>query len=169
MAFDGVVMGAIAVQLAATLVPGKIEKIYQPEADELLLHISCGGGKHRLLLSAASNRARVHITEENFENPANPSAFCMLLRKYLQGGRISAISQSGSDRVLTFSIDAFNELGFSVPRKLIVECMGKHSNIIAVDCESGKILDCIKRIPENLSRYRQLLPEIGRASCRERV
>lgn len=158
MSFDGIITCAVVHELNTTILGGKIEKIYQPEADELVLNIHSKSGNFKLYASCNSSHARLHFIRENPVNPPSPLSFCMLLRKHLQGGRISEISQKDSERIIEFSIETYNELGFSVNRKLIVEIMGKHSNIILIDSESMKIIDCIKRISIDVNRYRQLLP-----------
>jgi predicted ribosome quality control (RQC) complex YloA/Tae2 family protein len=158
MSFDGMVTGAVAHQLNRVLTGGKIEKIYQPEADEIILNVHAGRDNYKLYISSNSSHARLHLISETTSNPLNPMGFCMLLRKHLQGGRISGIEQKDSERIVEISVDTINELGFSVNKKLIVEIMGKHSNIIVVDIASNKIIDSIKRISIDVNRYRQLLP-----------
>lgn len=158
MAFDGMVTAAVARELAAELTLGKVEKIYQPEADELVFLIHTKNGNKRLYMSCASSHARIHMTEQTFENPAQPMSLCMLLRKHLHGGRIAGICQVGSERIVEIEFETQNELGFSVNKKLIIEIMGKHSNICLVDCESGRIIDCLKRVSIDVNRIRQLLP-----------
>ncbi|MGI6731390.1 MAG: Rqc2 family fibronectin-binding protein [Anaerovoracaceae bacterium] len=158
MSFDGMVTDAVARQLNEKLTGGKIEKIYQPESDEIIIHVRSGRENFMLYASANSGHARLHLINEKESNPQNPSAFCMLLRKHLQGGRIKSIVQKDSERIVQISVDTVNELGFSVSKKLIIEIMGKHSNIILIDAESVKIIDSIKRISGDVNRYRQLLP-----------
>ncbi|HVI41509.1 MAG TPA: NFACT family protein, partial [Anaerovoracaceae bacterium] len=158
MSFDGMVTGAVVHQLNRTLIGGKIEKIYQPEADEIILNVHSGRDNYKLYISSNSSHARIHLITETTSNPMNPMGFCMLLRKHLQGGRITAIRQMDSERIVEISVDAINELGFSVNKKLIIEIMGKHSNIIVVDIASNRIIDSIKRISIDVNRYRQLLP-----------
>ena len=158
MSFDGIVTGAVVHQLNHTLVGGKIEKIYQPEADEIILNVHSGRENYKLYISSNSSHARMHLITDTTSNPLNPMGFCMLLRKHLQGGRITAIQQKDSERIIEISVDTINELGFSVNKKLIIEIMGKHSNIIVVDITSNKIIDSIKRISIDVNRYRQLLP-----------
>lgn len=158
MSFDGFVTGAVARQLNRTLIGAKIEKIYQPETDELLLHIHSKKEKYKLYLSSNSSHPRIHFTEGTDNNPPNPSGFCMLLRKHLQGSRIASIEQKDSERIIEISVDTLNELGFSVNKKLIIEIMGKHSNIILVDLSTNRILDSIKRVSIDVNRYRQILP-----------
>ena len=158
MSFDGMVTGAVVHQLNKTLIGGKIEKIYQPEADEIIINVHSGRDNYKLYISSNSSHARIHLITETTSNPLNPMGFCMLLRKHLQGGRISDIQQRESERIVEISVDTINELGFSVNKKLIVEIMGKHSNIIVVDVASNRIIDSIKRISIDVNRYRQLLP-----------
>ncbi len=160
MAFDGLVMAALTTELNSLLIGSKVMKIYQPEPADLLLHLHSAAGKHRLLMSANPSFARVSLISEIPDNPDSPSAFCMLLRKHLQGGRITKISQPGTERILEISIESANEIGVISEKKLITEIMGKHSNIILIDTESGQILECIKRISANVSRLRQLYPGI---------
>jgi predicted ribosome quality control (RQC) complex YloA/Tae2 family protein len=158
MPFDGIVLSAVASRLSALLTGGKIDKIYQPEADELLFHIVAGREKYKLLLSANSSNPRVCLAEDYGPYPQNPPAFCMLLRKHIQGGRIALIEQKGTERILECTTDTVNELGFSRNKRLTVEIMGKHSNIILLDAQSDLIIDSIKRLTPEMNRYRQTLP-----------
>ena len=158
MAFDGIVTRTMVRELQDKILFGKIEKVYQPEADELVFHIHTRNGNVKLLASAGSAHARVCFITENPVNPPAPLAFCMLLRKHLQGGRITDISQKGSERIIEISLETLNELGFTMSKKLIFEIMGKHSNIILVDIGSGKIIDSIKRVSFDVNRVRQILP-----------
>ncbi len=158
MAFDGIVTAAMAYELREKLLLGKIEKVYQPEPDELVFHIHTKNGKHRLYMSAASDHARMHLITDNPPNPPVPLAFCMLLRKHLQGGRITDISQKDSERIIEITLETLDELGFTVNRRLVIEIMGKHSNIILVDLNTGKIMDSIKRVSIDVNRVRQVLP-----------
>ena len=158
MAYDGFVTWAMVKELQNTIMLGKIEKVYQPESDELLIHIHSKSGNYKLLASSGSSHARVHYITQNPVNPPAPSGFCMLMRKHLQGGRIIDIQQKDSERIIEISLETLNELGFSVSKKLIIEIMGKHSNIILVDIATGKIIDSIKRVSIDVNRYRQILP-----------
>ncbi len=160
MAFDGIITYAIAKELDEKIVHGKIEKVYQPGSEELLVHIHTRQGNLKLFMSCNSQSARVCLTNGSYTNPDQPPTFCMLLRKHIQGGRITAVRQKDSERMIEIDIEAQNELGFSVCRRLIIEIMSKHSNIVLVDIESGKIIDAIKRISIDVNRYRQLLPGV---------
>ena len=160
MAYDGIITYAIAKELEDRIVLGKIEKVYQPGPEELLLHIHTKTGNVRLFMSCNSMSARVCLTENRYANPDQPPTFCMLMRKHVQSGRITAVRQKDSERIIEIDIEAQNEMGFSVCKRLIVEIMAKHSNIILVDLETGKVIDSIKRISIDVNRYRQLLPGI---------
>ncbi|MGF6376196.1 putative ribosome quality control (RQC) complex YloA/Tae2 family protein [Clostridiales Family XIII bacterium PM5-7] len=158
MAFDGIITYAMTKELQDKLIYGKIEKVYQPESDELVFHIHTKTGNVKLYASVNSSHSRVHFIEENLQNPPVPLGFCMLLRKHLQGGRIVSIEQRDCERIIEISLETLNELGFSVSKRLIFEIMGKHSNIILVDTTEDKIIDSIKRVSIDVNRVRQLLP-----------
>ena len=158
MAFDGIVTYGIVTELKNKILLGKIEKIYQPTSDELVFNIHTRQGNLKVYASCNSSHARINFIDSSILNPPNPLAFCMLLRKHLQGGRIIDISQRGSERIIEISFETFNELGFNVSKKLIFEIMGKHSNIILIDMSNGKIIDSIKRISIDINRVRQILP-----------
>ena len=158
MAFDGLMTRAVTTELRDRILLGKVEKVYQPEPDILVLALHTRKGNVRLLMSAGSSHARMHLVEEAPVNPAEPYTFCMLMRKHLNAARITDIRQAGCERIIEITFETMNELGFTVNRKLICEIMGKHSNIILVDTESGKILDAIKRVGFDVNRVRQVLP-----------
>lgn len=158
MPFDGIVTSNIVWELNTLLSNGKIEKIYQPENDEIIMLIRAHSNNYKLLISSSSSYPRIHLLSKSKNNPQTPPNFCMFLRKHLQGGRISSIVQKEFERVIELSIDTFNELGYPSTKKLIIEIMGKHSNIILLDGESNKILDSIKKISNEVNRYRQVLP-----------
>lgn len=160
MAYDGIITYGIACELKEVITLGKIEKIYQPGPEELLLHIHTKNGNVQLFMSCNSMSARLCLTENKYANPDQPPTFCMLMRKHIQGGRITDVRQKDSERIIEIDIEAQNELGFSVCKRLIIEIMSKHSNIILVDIESGKVIDSIKRISIDVNRYRQLLPGV---------
>lgn len=160
MAFDGFVTGAMAFELAEKLTYGKVDKIYQPEKNELVLFIHTKEGKYRLYISADTNHAGIYITDEDFTNPSQPPAFCMLMRKHLIGGRIADICQKDRERIIEIIFETRDELGFDKNKKLILEIMGRHSNLSLVDMSSGKIIDSIKRVSIDISKARQALPGI---------
>lgn len=157
MAFDGITIANITKELADTLTGGRIYKIAQPESDELLLTIKNNGGQYRLLLSADASLPMVYLTANNKPSPMTAPGFCMLLRKHLQNARITAISQPGLERVIHLHLEHLNELGDLCEKKLIVEIMGKHSNIIFCD-EQDQIIDSIKHISGMVSSVREVLP-----------
>ena len=161
MAFDGIIVSAMAGELSGLLTGGKIEKIYQPETGELVLHIHTKTANFKLFASVESSQARFHLLTGQMEYPQAPPAFCMLLRKHLSGGRITKIEQYDSERVLEIHIDTVSELGTRAGKALIFEIMGKHSNIVLIDAVSRRITDSIKRISPAESRVRQVLPGYG--------
>ncbi len=159
MALDGLTIYGIVIELSNNLKGGKIDKITQPEKDEVLFAIRNEGKTHKLLISASSSNPRIYLTESyKKENPLKAPMFLMILRKYLQGGRIISISQEGLERVINIDVEALDDLKTPKIRTLSVEIMGRHSNIILVDKESNKILDSIKRIPITVSSVREVLP-----------
>ena len=160
MAYDGIITYAAAKELNERISLGKIEKVYQPGPEELLVHIHTARGNVRLFMSANSQSARACLTTGAYTNPDQPPTFCMLLRKHIQSGRITEVRAVRGDRIIEIDIEAQNEMGFSVCRRLVVEIMGKHSNIVLTDTDSGKIIDAIKRISIDVNRYRQLLPGV---------
>ena len=158
MAFDGLLTRACAREIRDRIIYGKVEKVYQPEADVLVFTIHTKTGNVRLLISSGSSHARVHFIDEPPVNPNEPTSFCMLLRKHLNAARITDVRQVGAERIIEIDFESLNELGFTVSKRLIIEIMGKHSNCVLVDIESGKILDSIKRVGFDVNRVRQLLP-----------
>ena len=157
MALDGITTAALAAECRETLVGSYLAKIVQPEAEQLLLTWKTGSGPRRLLLSAQASLPLVYLTETNRSAPDTAPAFCMLLRKYIGGGKLTASEQPSLERVLIFHIDHRDELGDPRSWKLILELMGKHSNLILTD-ENDRILDAIKRIPASVSSVREVLP-----------
>lgn len=158
MAFDGITTFAMVKELEKELLLGKIDKIYQPEQDQLVFVVHTKTGNKKLFASASSASSRIHLIDQLPQNPPSPFAFCMLLRKHLGGGRITSICQKDSERIIEISLETLNELGFTVNKKVIFEIMGRHSNISLVDMSTGKIVDSIKRVSIDVSRVRQLLP-----------
>lgn len=157
MALDGITVRALCAELNRTILNSRIYKIAQPEADELLLTLKTEQGQQRLLLSVNAGLPFVYLTQQNKVSPAAAPNFCMLLRKHLQNGRIVAIRQPSTERILMFDVDHLDEMGDLRRKTLIVELMGKHSNLIFVD-ENGKIIDSIKRISAAVSSVREVLP-----------
>ncbi|MBN8207416.1 NFACT family protein [Bacillus sp. NTK071] len=157
MSFDGMVMRAVAHETNELLKGGRVTKIYQPYATDLLLVVRSGGKNHQLLLSANPSYARIQITKESYANPKEPPMFCMLLRKHLEGSIIEEIKQIDNERIIHVTFKARNDLGDLTTRTLIAEIMGRHSNVILLN-ESNMILDSIKHLPPSVNRYRTVLP-----------
>ncbi|MBQ9157050.1 MAG: NFACT family protein [Eubacterium sp.] len=157
MAFDGVVIANIVYDMKRLLKGGRIYKIYQPEGDELLLVIKNLKETHRLLISANAGLPLVYFTGSNKTNPMTAPNFCMLLRKHITNGRIVEVEQPGMERMIRITVEHLNELGDLCTKYLIVELMGKHSNIIFVD-DRGMIIDSIKHISHQISSVREVLP-----------
>ena len=157
MALDGTVIASMTQELRGCIVGGRISKIAQPEPDELLLTIKNERKNYRLLISAGASLPLIYLTEENKPAPMTAPNFCMLLRKHLGGGKILSVTQPGLERILRFEIEHLNELGDLCKKILVVEIMGKHSNIIFCD-DSDKIIDSIKHISLQVSSVREVLP-----------
>lgn len=158
MSFDGFFLHHIVEELRRELVNGRIQKINQPFEQELVLQIRSNRQSHRLLLSAHPVFGRIQLTQTTFENPAQPSTFIMVLRKYLQGALIESIEQVENDRIVEITVSNKNEIGDHIQATLIIEIMGKHSNILLVDKSSHKILEVIKHVGFSQNSYRTLLP-----------
>lgn len=158
MSFDGFFLHHMVEELRRELVNGRIQKINQPFEQELVLQIRSNRQSHRLLLSAHPVFGRIQLTQTTFENPAQPSTFIMVLRKYLQGALIESIEQVENDRIVEMTVSNKNEIGDHIQATLIIEIMGKHSNILLVDKRSHKILEVIKHVGFSQNSYRTLLP-----------
>ena len=158
MSFDGFFLHHMVEELRTELLNGRIQKINQPFDQELVLQIRSNRKSHRLLLSAHPVFGRIQLTESTFENPAQPSTFIMVLRKYLQGAVVESIEQIENDRIVEITVSNKNEIGDHIQATLIIEIMGKHSNILLVDKSSHKILEVIKHIGFSQNSYRTLLP-----------
>ena len=158
MSFDGFFLHHMVEELRTELLNGRIQKINQPFEQELVLQIRSNRQSHRLLLSAHPVFGRIQLTETTFENPAQPSTFIMVLRKYLQGALIESIEQIENDRIVEITVSNKNEVGDNIQATLIIEIMGKHSNILLVDKSNHKILEVIKHIGFSQNSYRTLLP-----------
>lgn len=157
MAFDGITIANIVHELNRNLLDGRINKIAQPETDELLLTIKTPGGQRRLSISASASLPLIYLTEGNKPSPMTAPNFCMLLRKHINNGRITKIWQPKLERIIHFEIEHLDELGDLCKKELIVEIMGKHSNIIFCN-EAGTIIDSIKHVSSQMSSVREVLP-----------
>lgn len=158
MSFDGLFTKAMADELSHSLKGGRINKIYQPYKNEVILTIRANGVNHKLLLSAHPSYARAQLTKESHDNPSEPPMFCMLLRKHLEGYIVEDLHQVEVDRILIIEVKGRNELGDISYKQLIVEIMGRHSNIILVDKNRNIILDSIKHVSYALNTHRAILP-----------
>ncbi|MGN0347875.1 MAG: NFACT family protein [Lachnospiraceae bacterium] len=157
MAFDGITVAAVTEELNRTLTGGRIYKIAQPEADELLLTVKTQTGNYRLLMSADASLPLVYLTQANKQGPMTAPNFCMLLRKHLQNARIIGFTQPSMERIIRMELEHYNEMGDLCRKFLVIEIMGKHSNIILLD-DNNVILDSIKRISALVSSVREVLP-----------
>ena len=157
MAFDGIVISSLVHELNETILGLKISKIAQPENDELLLTMKGNHGQYRLLLSASASLPFAYLTDENKTAPLTAPTFCMVLRKHIANGKITRIYQPGLERIIHFEIEHLNELGDFCRKELIIELMGKHSNIIFCN-EDGMIIDSIKHVSSAMSSVREVLP-----------
>ena len=157
MAFDGITIANIVTELNQTITGGKINKIAQPENDELIITIKNQRKQYRLFLSASASLPLIYLTETNKPSPLTAPNFCMLLKKHIGSGKIIAIEQPGMERIIRFTIEHLNELGDLCTKYLIVEIMGKHSNIIFCN-EEDQIIDSIKHVSAHMSSVREVLP-----------
>ena len=156
MALDAATLALVANELNSTLLDAKIDKIFEPTRDEVLMTLRTRTQTFKLLLSARSGSARVCLTKESFENPLTPPGFCMLLRKHLTGGRLTGLHMEPGDRIVFFDFLCTNEMGDLVTNTLAAELMGRYSNLVLI--QSGKIIDALKRVDFEDSEIRQLLP-----------
>lgn len=158
MSYDGIVLRAVALELDRLLKGARIDKIFQPNRNEVLINMRQPGHNYRLMLSSSAQEPGVYLTTRPSSNPMTPPLFCMLLRKHLEGGRILGFSQFSLERIIEMTCEVIDDFGDTVLRKLIIEIMGKHSNIILVDPSNNKIIDAVYRVTPAVSRYRQVLP-----------
>ena len=163
MAYDGSTMLALKNELRNKILGLKIEKIYQTNDTDIIIQLRGMGEKYRLFISTNPNFPRINLTDIDYENPQMPPTFCMLLRKHLQSGVVKDISQQKMDRILFIDIESRSELGDLVTKRLNIEIMGRHSNIILTN-QDMRILDCIKHIDFTVSSVRQLLPGLDYVS-----
>ncbi len=157
MAFDGIVLHGIIYELGGLITGGRVEKIYQPGPDDIVMLIHAGREHYRLALSADPASAGMHLTKSKKENPALPPPFCMVLRKYLSGSRIASVSQQGFDRVAAIEFETRNEMGDNETKKLILEIMNRQSNLILVN-SAGVIHDAIRHADSSVNRFREVMP-----------
>ncbi len=158
MSFDGIVTRAIVEELTRSLPDARVSKIYQPTETDTVWNLRARNGNLKLLISASPSLPRLHLTTQSYENPLNPPMFCMLLRKYCEGGVIESVRQVGMERIIHIDIKSRDELGDWKPVRLIFEIMGRHSNLILIDPEKNTILDGIHHVTPSVSRYRTVLP-----------
>lgn len=159
MALDGVFLNLIKKELESVLLDGRVDKIHQPSKEEILFTIRNRNGAYKLIFNTSAGTARVHITNSQIENPKTPPMFCMLMRKHLSGGKLISVRQDGFERILYFDFDSANEMGDICRFTLAVEIMGRRSNLILINSD-GRIVDSIKRVGQDMSSVRMVLPGI---------
>ncbi len=157
MSLDGAFLHLVKAELMP-LIGSRVDKVYQPSREEIVIALRCRDGAKKLILSANSVSARVNLTEAAFDNPQQPPMFCMLMRKHLGGGRLTDIRPDGLERIIFFDIECLNEIGDIVTNTLAAEIMGRHSNIILI--RDGRVVDSIKRVTDDISSVRRVLPNI---------
>ncbi len=157
MAFDGLFTKAIVSELQQ-LKSGRISKIHQPNSQEIVFQIRANNKNQKLLVSLHPSFSRLQLTNEVLTNPSEPPLFCMVLRKQLEGGTITSIEQHESDRIVNILVQARNELGDQIERKIVIEIMGRHSNLILLDASRDMIIDSMKHLPPSVNSYRTVLP-----------
>ena len=160
MPLDGITLNSVVQELSNTVVGGRVDKTTQPERDEIIIAIRSRGQNHKLLFTASANSPRVHLTQMSKASPPQAFMFCMLLRKHLTGGRIVKIIQPDFDRIVEMHVESLNEMGDLSVKRLIIEIMGKHSNIMLVSAE-GTIMGAIRHVTRELSSVREILPGRG--------
>jgi len=158
MSLDGIFLNSLNHDLNNKLIGGRVDKIYQPDKNEIIISIRCGGENHKLLMTATSSSPRLHLSNVVRKNPEQPPMFCMLLRKHLTGAHVIEIKQMNFDRILEITFECKDELDTTVHKSLIIEIMGKHSNIIFINTKTRVVIDSIKRVAENISSVRQIYP-----------
>lgn len=157
MPMDGLTLSFVRNELAKTLIGGRVDKITQPERDEIIIALRSLGRNRALLISINPNCARIHLTNDRRISPLEPSNFCMLMRKHLQGGRFADVRQINGDRILEIDVENRDELGDLRMRTLVLEIMGRHSNLILVNY-NGRIIDALRHVTDDISRVREVLP-----------
>ncbi len=159
MAFDGIYLSTVKTQIGS-LIDGRIDKIYQPSKDEIIISIRTKQGGKKILINTSSSCARVHLTENKIDNPQKPPMFCMLMRKHLIGGKLVGVRQLKSDRVLYLDFECTNELGDICKITLACELVGRHANLIIINADNNKVIDSIKRVALNDKDIRVVLPNV---------
>ena len=159
MAFDGAFLHMVCAEISQQILGTRIDKVYQPSRNEVVLTMRSGGKNLKLLLSADASHPRMHFTEAELDNPASPPMFCMLLRKHIGNAKIIGIRQKGLERIVTFDLETRNEFGDVIVVNLVIEIMGRHSNVILLN-ENGKVIDAIKRVDDSVSSLRRILPGV---------
>ncbi len=162
MPLDGIFLSRLTGEIASLIVGGRVDKIHQPAKETLVIAMRAQGGNHKLLISASASNPRLHFTALPQDNPKNPPMFCMLMRKHLTGAKLLSIRQLGLDRVLHLTFETTNEMGDRVEMVLAVEIMGRHSNIILIGPDN-RVVDAIKRVNDEMSRVRPVLPGMSYA------
>ena len=157
MPLDAACLTGIVQECRPAMEGARVDKIFQPARDEIVLLLRGNQGNCKLLLTANPSHPRLQLTEGNRENPVNPPMFCMLLRKYLSGARVMALRQPSMERMVDMELETTNEMGDKVPCHLILEAMGRRANLILTD-QTGRIVDCLRRIDGDLSQLRPVLP-----------
>lgn len=157
MSLDGAFLHLVKAELMP-LIGSRVDKVYQPSREEIVIALRCRDGAKKLILSANGVSARVNLTKAAFDNPQQPPMFCMLMRKHLGGGRLTDIRQDGLERIIFFDFECLNEIGDIVTNTLAAEIMGRHSNIILI--RDGRVVDSIKRVTDDISSVRRVLPNI---------
>lgn len=162
MALDGIFLYHLKNEIEKKAVGSRVDKIHQPSRDELIINLRSREGSSKLLLSCNADSARIHFTEFPPENPAKPPMFCLMLRKRLTGAWLDSIEQNELERVLKLTFNGTNELGDKTSYTLVIEIMGRYSNIIFLDSD-GRIIDSMKRVDESKSQIREILPGVAYA------
>lgn len=158
MSYDGMMLKSVLEELNSHLLSSRVDKIHLPTHHELFMSFRKTQVNETLLISVSSNHPRMYLTKNKLENPMHPPLFCMVLRKHLQGSKLIQVKQIGQDRIAEFVFEGYNELGDSVNLSLIVEIMGKYSNIILIDTDSRQIIDCLTKVGSSMSSVREVLP-----------
>lgn len=159
MAFDGIFLSAVKSEIEKIAINSRVDKIYQPSREEIVMVLRFKGGSVKLLINVGANSPRIHFTTVPVENPKSPPMFCMLLRKHLNAGKLVSVEQVGMDRILKLNFESVNELGDLVNITIVIEIMGRHSNLILLGPDN-RVIDSVKRIDDSMSSVRRVLPGV---------